>query len=179
LKGIKKIAHEIITIISCIIITLCIQISPKARLTFPSSQNPSLQSFKQTGEFNLQPSKVDLNQFEVFLQSLQKENRKNQKEKGKEEKGRGKRFGPKPEAAHGPTPRAPEAVPSFPLPFANSGAPPARATTASSSLDRKPREDTDAAQIFRNKIPTISAIITDIVCTYIKPSTPSPLPSFF
>jgi hypothetical protein len=41
--------------------------SPKAGLTFPSNQNPSLQSFKQIGEFNLQTSKVDLNQFEVFL----------------------------------------------------------------------------------------------------------------
>jgi hypothetical protein len=105
LKGIKKFAHEIITIISCIIITLCIQNSPKAGLAFPSSQNPSLQSFKQTGEFNLQSSTVDLNQFEVFLQSLQKENRRKSKRKGK----RGKR--PRetiwPEARTGPWPNSP------------------------------------------------------------------------
>jgi hypothetical protein len=64
--------------------------SPKAGLTFPSNQNPSLQSFKQTGEFNLQTLKIDLNQFEVFLQNLQKENRKeNQKEKEKGEKAAG------------------------------------------------------------------------------------------
>jgi hypothetical protein len=60
--------------------------SLKAGLTFPSNQNPSLQSFKQTGEFNLQTSKIDLNQFEVFLQNLQKENRK---EKEKWEKAAG------------------------------------------------------------------------------------------
>jgi hypothetical protein len=46
-------------------------------------------------------------------------------------------------------------------------------------LVRNPREDTDAAQIFRNEILTISAIITYLVCTYIKPSTPSPLPLLF
>jgi hypothetical protein len=75
-----------------------------------------LQSFKQTGEFNLQTLKIDLNQFEVFLQNLQKENRKRKsKRKGKRGKGRGKRFGPKPEPAHGPTSRAPETVPPLSL----------------------------------------------------------------
>jgi hypothetical protein len=105
LKGIKKFAHEIITIISCIIITLCIQISPKAGLTFPSRQNPSLQSFKQIGEFNLQSSKVDLNQFEVFLQSLQKENRRKSKRKGK--RGKGPREMIRREAGTGPRPNSP------------------------------------------------------------------------
>jgi hypothetical protein len=89
--------------------------SPKAGLTFPSNQNPSLQSFKQIGEFNLETSKIDLSQLEVFLQNLQKENRKeNQKEK-EGGKGRGKRFGPKPEPAHGPTSHAPELVPPLSL----------------------------------------------------------------
>jgi hypothetical protein len=70
-----------------------------------------LQSFKQ-GEFNLQTSKVDLNQFEVFLQSLQKKKIEEiKKKKEKEEKGRGKRFGPKLEPAHGPLTLFSESVP--------------------------------------------------------------------